>query len=141
VIVHPIELSFLQHSLLSHYQVLTDPDAPSRDDPKWSEFCHWIVTGLEAESATEVSVDLSKGKQIVKYMGPAPPEKTGKHRYVFLLYKGGRIGEMEGPKERKKWGNEEQRHGVRQWSAKYDLKLVGVLVDARRKATMADRDN
>jgi len=22
--------------------VLTDPDAPSRDDPKWSEFCHWI---------------------------------------------------------------------------------------------------
>lgn len=23
--------------------VLTDPDAPSRDDPKWSEFCHWIA--------------------------------------------------------------------------------------------------
>jgi len=105
--------------------VLTDPDAPSRDDPKWSEFCHWIVTGLEAESATEVSVDVSKGKQIVKYNGPATPEKTGKHRYVFLLYKGGKIGEMEGPKERKRWGNEEQRHGVRQWSAKYDLKLVG----------------
>jgi hypothetical protein len=21
---------------------LTDPDAPSRDDPKWSEMCHWI---------------------------------------------------------------------------------------------------
>jgi hypothetical protein len=23
--------------------ILTDPDAPSRDNPKWSEFCHWIV--------------------------------------------------------------------------------------------------
>jgi phosphatidylethanolamine-binding protein (PEBP) family uncharacterized protein len=23
--------------------VLTDPDAPSRDDPKWSEVCHWIA--------------------------------------------------------------------------------------------------
>lgn len=23
--------------------VMTDPDAPSRDDPKWSEFCHWIA--------------------------------------------------------------------------------------------------
>jgi hypothetical protein len=23
--------------------VLTDPDAPSRDDHKWSEFCHWIA--------------------------------------------------------------------------------------------------
>jgi hypothetical protein len=22
--------------------ILTDPDAPSRDDPKWSEMCHWI---------------------------------------------------------------------------------------------------
>ena len=22
---------------------LTDPDAPSRDDPKWSEMCHWIA--------------------------------------------------------------------------------------------------
>jgi hypothetical protein len=23
--------------------VLTDPDAPSRDNPKWSEMCHWIA--------------------------------------------------------------------------------------------------
>ena len=22
---------------------LTDPDAPSRKDPKWSEMCHWIA--------------------------------------------------------------------------------------------------
>lgn len=22
--------------------VLTDPDAPTRSDPKWGEFCHWI---------------------------------------------------------------------------------------------------
>ncbi len=22
---------------------MTDPDAPSRKDPKWSEFCHWIA--------------------------------------------------------------------------------------------------
>jgi phosphatidylethanolamine-binding protein (PEBP) family uncharacterized protein len=23
---------------------LTDPDAPSRKHPEWSEICHWIVT-------------------------------------------------------------------------------------------------
>lgn len=23
---------------------LTDPDAPSRENPKWSEMCHWIAT-------------------------------------------------------------------------------------------------
>ena len=22
--------------------ILTDPDAPSRNNPKWSEMCHWI---------------------------------------------------------------------------------------------------
>lgn len=22
---------------------MTDPDAPKREDPKWSEFCHWIA--------------------------------------------------------------------------------------------------
>src|ERR1700710_1213678 len=25
---------------------MTDPDAPSHSDPKWAEFCHWIVTGV-----------------------------------------------------------------------------------------------
>ena len=28
---------------------LTDPDAPSRDDPKWSEMCHWIILLPEVE--------------------------------------------------------------------------------------------
>ena len=23
--------------------VLTDPDAPTREDAKWGEFCHWIA--------------------------------------------------------------------------------------------------
>lgn len=41
---------------------LTDPDAPSRKDPKWSEMCHWIARiivygdGSDA-SSIEVSVE------------------------------------------------------------------------------------
>lgn len=31
---------------------LTDPDAPSRDDPKWSEMCHWIAK-ISSESSSE----------------------------------------------------------------------------------------
>ncbi|KAF8251449.1 PEBP-like protein [Wilcoxina mikolae CBS 423.85] len=117
----------------SYTVVLTDPDAPSRKDPKWSEFCHWIVTGLRAPSpeelsaartAEESSIDVSKGTQIVDYMGPAPPPKTGKHRYVFLLYKGGNGDHIEGPSDRKRWGNDESREGARKWAKKYDLELV-----------------
>jgi phosphatidylethanolamine-binding protein (PEBP) family uncharacterized protein len=111
---------------------MTDPDAPSREDPKWSEFCHWIITGLKpaasstADPAAPRPVAISKGREIVEYMGPAPPPKTGKHRYVFLLYKDGKTDKMEGPPERKKWGNHEHRRGVRQWAKKYDLELVGM---------------
>lgn len=116
--------------------VLTDPDAPSRNDTKWSEFCHWIVTDVKLPSleaitasatAESMSIDLSRSRELIKYMGPAPPEKTGKHRYVFLLYRNPSSGgRLEGPSERKRWGNDEPRKGVRQWAEKYGLKLVGV---------------
>lgn len=116
-------------------QVLTDPDAPSRDDPKWSEFCHWIVTGLKAASIEDIAmaqsaeastIDTSKGRHVIEYMGPAPPPETGKHRYVFLLYKNGNTVDMEGPSARKRWGNEDSRQGARKWAKKYDLELVGM---------------
>lgn len=55
---------------------LTDPDAPSRKDPKWGEMCHWIVKvgavgpreeegdGLEFEIESEVGS--SKSDELVK---------------------------------------------------------------------------
>jgi phosphatidylethanolamine-binding protein (PEBP) family uncharacterized protein len=38
---------------------LTDPDAPSRKDPKWSEMCHWIsvVPVPQPESYFDFSID------------------------------------------------------------------------------------
>lgn len=116
--------------------ILTDPDAPSRKDTKWSEFCHWIITDVKLPSleaitasatAESMSIDLSRSRELVKYMGPAPPEKTGKHRYVFLLYRNPSSGgSLEGPSERKKWGNDEPRKGAREWADKYGLELVGM---------------
>lgn len=104
---------------------MTDPDAPSRSDPKWSEYCHWIITGLRAKNDRAPPIDVNKAFQVLDYMGPGPPPKTGKHRYVFLLYKGGNLDKMEPPHERKKWGNEEYRQGARKWAKHYGLELVG----------------
>ncbi len=39
---------------------------------------HWMVTNIPEG-------DISKGEEVVEYMGPAPPK--GLHRYVFLLFK------------------------------------------------------
>lgn len=57
-------------------------------------------------------------------MGPAPPPKTGKHRYVFVLLHGD-VSSLKAPKERKTWGTGKPRHGVRQWAEEAGLKVVG----------------
>jgi len=60
--------------------VKTDPDAPSRSDPKWREWHHWLVVNIPGN-------DISKGETISAYIGAGPPRDTGLHRYVYLVYK------------------------------------------------------
>jgi phosphatidylethanolamine-binding protein (PEBP) family uncharacterized protein len=64
-----------------HYYtlIMTDPDAPSRDNPKHKEFVHWIVGNIPGH-------DIEKGETIVEYVGSGPPKGTGLHRYVFLIF-------------------------------------------------------
>ncbi|XP_034112387.1 protein D2 [Drosophila albomicans] len=60
--------------------VMTDPDAPSRADPKFREFKHWVLVNIAGN-------DVSTGEALAEYIGSGPPKDTGLHRYVFLLYK------------------------------------------------------
>ncbi|EPS40871.1 hypothetical protein H072_5232 [Dactylellina haptotyla CBS 200.50] len=122
VIITPGDASFESEDA-KYTLCLTDPDAVSRDNPKWAEFCHWLVTDIKPRSGP---LDIKDAKELVEYMGPAPPEETGKHRYVLLFFKNGK----EKPKAlegRKKWGFEdkEPRIGARYYAKKYDLTLVG----------------
>lgn len=48
---------------------LTDPDAPARDNPEWSEMCHWIarvaVGSEEAEGWTRAKrTEIEDGLEI-----------------------------------------------------------------------------
>lgn len=108
---------------VTHVLALTDPDAPSRDNPKWSEFCHWLATSNPSDSS-----DLQL-KDIVEYKPPGPPPKTGKHRYVFLVLvpANGTTEKLHlaKPSDRKHWGSDKEEHGVRQWADEHDLVPVG----------------
>lgn len=115
--------------------VLTDPDAPSNKDHKWSEYCHWIVTDLplneskgESPESLSTILDYSKGKELLSYVGPAPPPKTGKHRYVFLLYKQDPSVSLPCPSDRPTWGTGVAGSGVRDWMAKHGglSQLLGI---------------
>ena len=52
--------------------IMYDPDAVN------GTFFHWIVINIKD--------DIKNGKIILPYKGPAPPIRTGKHRYIFELY-------------------------------------------------------
>lgn len=115
--------------------VLTDPDAPSNKDHKWSEYCHWLVTdlslnvnNLSLEDLLLTVLDLAKGNAVVPYSGPAPPEKTGKHRYVFLLYRQDHRANLVAPADRPNWGTGVPSLGVRDYFKKHggDSKLLAV---------------
>ncbi|XP_036688014.1 phosphatidylethanolamine-binding protein 1-like [Balaenoptera musculus] len=59
--------------------VLTDPDAPSRKDPKYREWHHFLVVNMKGN-------DTSSGTVLSYHVGSGPPKGTGLHRYIWLVY-------------------------------------------------------
>ena len=102
--------------------------------------CHWIVTGLKLQpkdnsnayildtgaTSDEISSTLP---EIMSYFAPAPPPKTGYHRYIFVLL-APRDSQNNGkglqkPADRPHWGYGEEGAGVREWADDNGLEAVG----------------
>lgn len=127
--IHGIIDDALRESKKENYTytlILTDPDAKSRSNPKWSEMCHWIVTNVTVDDTTPSSpLRITANHELMSYLPPGPPPKTGRHRYVFVLLKGEEGRELTKPKERQHWGYAKVRHGVRDWAGSNGLEVVG----------------
>lgn len=52
--------------------VLTDPDAPSRKDPKFREWHHFLVTNMKGNN-------VGSGTVLSDYVGSGPPKGTGRY--------------------------------------------------------------
>merc|ERR1712225_136223 len=96
----------------------------SREDPKWSEMCHWIyIIPTHFPSTTQKSLEFSipslddSDSDLVEYKPPGPPPKTGYHRYVLVILEGDTTN-LTAPDERQHWGTGKVRHGVRDWAEK-----------------------
>jgi len=108
--------------------VMTDPDAPSRADPKYRQFRHWVITGLKAPVPGAENPSAVKTKtSTTPYRPPGPPPGSGIHRYTFLLFEEP-AGGFTVPESAPEYGAalEERRN----WNAvdfgiRYGLKLVG----------------
>lgn len=60
--------------------LMTDPDAPSRNNPIRREWHHWLVVNVPGSQ-------IEKGETLTEYVGSAPPKGSGLHRYVLLAFK------------------------------------------------------
>lgn len=93
---------------------MTDPDAPSRKEPKFREWHHWLVVNIPGG-------DLGKGETLSEYVGSGPPKDTGLHRYVFLLYKQqGKVSADE-PRLTNRSGDHRGQFSIKKFAAKYNL--------------------
>ncbi|XP_017796621.1 PREDICTED: protein D2-like isoform X1 [Habropoda laboriosa] len=93
---------------------MTDPDAPSRKEPKFREWHHWLVGNIPGS-------DISKGEVLSEYVGSGPPKDTGLHRYVFLLYKQPAKLTFDEPRLTNRSADNRGKFSIRKFAAKYKL--------------------
>ncbi|VEU20350.1 DEKNAAC101107 [Brettanomyces naardenensis] len=118
--------------------VVTDPDAPTKGDEKWSEFCHYLSINVQlnvfdsekpdnsSSAGSQLTTTDIKGVDLLPYIGPGPPPKTGKHRYVFLLYRQSPGFVPISPEGRPTWGTGVPGSGAAEYAEKYHLTLFAV---------------
>jgi len=93
---------------------MTDPDAPSRVNPKYREWHHWLVVNIPQTRVAE-------GKTLSEYVGSGPPKGTGLHRYVFLVFKQPGPLETDEKKLTNRSGEGRGQFSIKNFAKKYGL--------------------
>ncbi|XP_039752801.1 phosphatidylethanolamine-binding protein homolog F40A3.3-like isoform X3 [Pararge aegeria] len=93
---------------------MTDPDAPSRKEPTFREWHHWLVGNVPGN-------DIAAGETLSAYIGSGPPPGTGLHRYVYLVYK--QPGKINFDEQRLPNNSGDKRGGfsISKFAKKYNL--------------------
>ena len=70
------------HNTWSVLFSFVDPDAPSRKDPKFREWHHWLVANIPGN-------DIQSGEVLSEYVGSGPPKGSGSNgnfQQKLILY-------------------------------------------------------
>ncbi|XP_029916194.1 phosphatidylethanolamine-binding protein 4 [Myripristis murdjan] len=63
--------------------MMVDPDAPSRSNPAAANWRHWLVVDIQGSGLRRGQL---QGTTLSEYKRPTPPQKSGFHRYQFMLF-------------------------------------------------------
>ena len=74
------EVTWEADSDANYTLLMTDPDAPNRQSKAFGEVRHWLVVNIPGNKVAD-------GKVLYEYVGSGPPEGSGLHRYIFLVFK------------------------------------------------------
>jgi phosphatidylethanolamine-binding protein (PEBP) family uncharacterized protein len=67
---------------------VTDPDAPSRENPTNAPYLHWMVVNMRSKPTWEDILGRSlDGDIVMAWMPPSPPRGSGPHRYYTRIWK------------------------------------------------------
>lgn len=80
-----IQLNIIPNELYT--LILYDPDAVG------GTHIHWTIINI-------TNNDIKTGNIIIPYKGPSPPPKSGKHHYIFSLYKQNKVKNIKPMEER-----------------------------------------
>ncbi|XP_058467297.1 protein D3-like [Malaya genurostris] len=100
----------------SYYTLfMVDPDAPNRTEPKFRSVCHWFVGNIPGGK-------IEDGDHRIAFIGSGPPEGSGLHRYVFLIYKqNGKIDLSDAPRTSNRSRNNRLNFQHKDYVTKYAL--------------------
>ncbi|CAH1250899.1 PEBP1 [Branchiostoma lanceolatum] len=93
---------------------MLDPDSPSRADPRYGQWKHWLVGNIPGN-------DVRRGDVISEYISPIPLVGTGLHRYVILVYKQTKRLDFDEPRQTSITARGRGLWKVRAFAEKYEL--------------------
>lgn len=82
--------------------------------PSSFQWLHWLVGNIPGN-------DVSKGEILSAYVGSGPPQGTGFHRYVFLIYKQTEKLEFDEPRLTNTSGDNRGGFSIAKFAQKYNL--------------------
>jgi len=111
---HPPTVTWIFDFNKYYLLCMTDPDAPSRADPKFREWHHWLVGNIPGN-------DIAKGEVLSQYVGAGPPQGTGLHRYIVLVYEQPEKLKFDEQKLTNRSGDHRGKFAIRKLAKKYNL--------------------